>query len=264
MNLNLTKRRKIIITSFLLTIGLLSTQLVDFNLRFKFIGGLGVVAYILSLWSLWVGLNKTKAIVILILPAFYTLAVTSYYFVLPIRWLTRLPIAFIFGLSFYLLLLSQNIFNVASIRTIPLYRAASTAGFLFTWVTSLLFYNVIDSFNLSFWWNGILVFLVSWPLVLQILWSVEMHDFVPADVLIKSLIISLLLGEFAIAFSFWPPVVTIITTMWALELSAVLYILVGISLDDLRKRLNKREAGWYLGIGLFMLISFFLVTSWTG
>ena len=44
--LNLNKRQKIIITAVILTIGLLSTQLVDFNLRFRFIGGLAVLAYL--------------------------------------------------------------------------------------------------------------------------------------------------------------------------------------------------------------------------
>ena len=132
MNFNLTKRQKIIVTTVILTLGLLSTQLVDFNLRFRFIGGLGVLAYILSLWALWEGLNLTKAIVLMILPTFFTVAVSSFYFLLPVRWLTRLPVAFVFGLLFYLLLLSQNVFNVAAIRTIPLYRAASTAAFLFT------------------------------------------------------------------------------------------------------------------------------------
>lgn len=264
MNLGLTKRQKIIITSIILTIGLLSTQLVDFNLRFNFIVGLGFAAYILSVWALRDGLNFTKAVVLMILPTLFTLGFSSYYFVLPIRWLTRIPMAAFFGISFYLLLLAQNIFNVAAIRTIPLYRAASTATFLFTWVTALLFYNVIDSFNLLFIWNGVVVFLISLPLVIQSLWSVEMKDNVSVDVLIKSLIISLLVGEFALALSFWPPVTTLITTMWALQLSVVLFSFLGMILDDLRGKLSKREVRWYLAIGVSVLIASFLTTSWTG
>src|SRR5574337_501023 len=108
MKLNITKRQKIIITSAVLTIGLLSTQLVDFNLRFTFLAGLGLLAYLLSLWTLWEGINFTKAIVIMILPTFYTLAVASFYFLLPVRWLTRAPVALIFGLTTYLLILAQN------------------------------------------------------------------------------------------------------------------------------------------------------------
>ena len=138
MNLDISKRQKIVISSILITIGLLSTQLVNFNLRFHFIAGLGILAYVLSLWALWESLNLTKAIVLMILPTFFAVAVASFYFLLPVRWLTRLPVALFFGLLFYLLLLSQNVFNVAAIRTIPLYRAASTAAFLFTLLSNLI------------------------------------------------------------------------------------------------------------------------------
>ena len=77
MNLGFNKRQKIIVTSILLTIGLLSTQIVDFNLRFRFIAGLGVLSYLLSLWALWEGINPFKAFILLILPTLFTLAVAS-------------------------------------------------------------------------------------------------------------------------------------------------------------------------------------------
>src|SRR3989344_1729071 len=141
--MDLNKRQKIILASILVTFGLLSTQLVDFNLRFKFIAGLSILAGILSLWALREGLNLVKAAVLVILPIFFTAAVSSFYFLLPIRWLTRLPVAFSFGLMFYLLLLAQNVFNVAAIRTIPLYRAASTAAFLFALLSAFFIFNVI-------------------------------------------------------------------------------------------------------------------------
>src|SRR3972149_1448166 len=173
MNFVLNKRQKIVISSVILTIGLLSTQLVDFNLRFRFLAGLAVLSYALSLWSLWEGLNATKAFVLMILPTFFTVAVASFYFLLPVRWLTRLPVALLFGLTFYLLLLAQNVFNVASLRTIPLYRAASTASFLFTLLAAFFIYHVIFAFNLLFFWNGLLVALISFLLILQVLWSIQ-------------------------------------------------------------------------------------------
>ena len=150
MKLNLNKRQKIVISSVVLTLGLLSTQMVDFNLRFRFLAGLAVLAYTLSVWSLWDGLNATKAFVLLILPTLFATAVGSFYFLLPVRWLTRLPVAVVFGLTFYLLLLAQNVFNVASLRTIPLYRAASTASFLFTLLSAFFIYHVVFAFNLFF------------------------------------------------------------------------------------------------------------------
>ncbi len=260
MNFILNKRQKIIMTSCLLTLGLLSTQLVDFNLRFKFIAGLSILAYVLSLWSLWEGINFTKAIILMILPVFFTAAVASFYFLLSVRWLTRLSVAITFGLMFYLLLLAQNVFNVAAMRTIPLYRAASTAAFLFTLLSAFFIYNVVFAFNLLFIWNGVAVFLISFPLILQILWSISMDEVVSAAVFVQSLVLSFMLGELALSFSFWP----MPTTIWSLALSSSMYVSLGLSTNFLRGRGNKRVVLEYLGIGAIVLVVSFLTTSWGG
>ena len=260
MKLNLNKRHKIIISSALLTIGLLSTHLVDFNLRFRFLAGLAVFAYFSSLWSLWEGLNLTKAFILLILPTFFTVAVASFYFLLPVRWLTRLPVAFLFGLTFYLLLLAQNVFNVASLRTIPLYRAASTASFLFTLLSAFFIYHVIFAFNLLFLWNGVLVAAVSFPLILQVLWSIQMEDRITAAIVIQSFILSLILGELALSFSSWPSP----TTIWSLSLSSAMYVLLGLTTQRLRGRLSNRAVWEYMCIGAAVLLISFFTTSWIG
>lgn len=260
MNVSLTKRQKIIIASALLTIGLLSTQIVDFNLRFKFLTGLGIAAYILSIWALWEGINLTKAIILLILPTFYTLAVASFYFLLPVRWLTRAPVALVFGLTIYLLLLAQNVFNVAAIRTIPLYRAASTASFLFTILSAFFIYNVVYAFNLLFIFNGLAVLGFSFPLIVQNLWSLEMKDRVDTSILIQSFILSLVLGELALTFSFWP----MSNVIWSLSLSSALYVLLGLTTQMLRGKTTNRVVWEYIIIGGVVFIISFLATSWTG
>lgn len=256
----LTKRQKIIISSTILTIGLLSIQLVDFNLRFKFIAGLSVTALILSLWALWEGLNLTKALVLLILPVFFTIAVASFYFLLPVRWLTRLPVAFLFGLTFYLLLLAQNVFNVASIRTIPLYRAASTASFLFTLLSAFFIFNVIFAFNLLFLWNGLTVLLISFPLILQVLWTIEMEDKISGAIWVQSLVLSLSLAEVALSFSFWP----MPTTIWSLALSSAMYVLLGLTTQFLHGKDSRRVVWEYSAVGVAVLMVSFFATSWTG
>lgn len=260
MNLGLTKRQKIIISSVLVTFGLLSTQLVDFNLRFRFLAGLSVLTYLISLWALWEGLNKLKAILLLILPTLFTLAVASFYFLLPIRWLTRLPVALIFGSSFYLLMLSQNVFNVAAIRTIPLYRAASTVAFLFTLITAFFLFNVVSAFNLLFIWNAIIVFFISFPLCLHIIWSLEMEERLKLETISYSLIITLILAELSLALSFWP----MVTIIWSITLSSSMYVLLGLSTHYLKGRFDRRVVWEYLGIGLLLLCLAYLTTSWTG
>lgn len=268
LSISLNKRQKIIVTSITITFGLLSglltTRLViDLTLRFWFILGLGVLAYVLSLWSLWEGINRIKAMILLILPVFYTMAVASFYYVLPIRWFTRLPVALFFGLSFYLLLLAQNVFNVASIRTIPLYRAASTAGFVLTVFSALCLFSVIEALNLPYYWNGVGVAVISFPLILQILWSTKMEDFISPVIFAQSLILSLLLGELALALSFLPTQANIRSFAIASVLTSAMYVLVGITTHHLRERLGRREVWEYLGYGSVVWVITFIVTILT-
>lgn len=267
LDFNLTKRQKIITTSMVITLaqlsGLLSTRLViDVMLRFQFILGLGVIAYIFSFWALMPGINRTKAATLLILPTFYTMAVASFYYVLPLHWFTKLPMSLFFGLTFYLLLLAQNVFNVAAIRTIPLYRAASTASFVLTVFSGLCLYSVIEALNLSFYWNGIAVLVVSFPIILQLLWSTKMEDYISPLILVQSFVLSLLLAELAVAFSFWPTSVNIRSFAIASILASVMYVLVGITTHHLRERLGSREVWEYLAFGSIVWIMAFFLTMW--
>ncbi|MDD2823336.1 MAG: hypothetical protein PHQ59_04640 [Candidatus Daviesbacteria bacterium] len=257
--LSLGKRHKIIIVSIVLSFGLLSTQLVPFYLTYRFIAGLALLAFALSIWALWEGLNSLKAIVLMILPTAFTLAVASYYFLLPVRWLTRFPVAIAFGLVFYTLLLSQNVFNVASIRTIPLYRVASTTVFVLTLITAYMLFNVVFSLNLFFIWNGVAVFLISFPLILQVIWSLDMEG-LNSFILVWSAILALIVGEMALSLSFWP----IAKPMSSLIISTGLYVTLGIATHTLKDRLNRVDVWQFLGWGLGVFLIAVLTTSWTG
>lgn len=269
-----TKRQKIILTSLLVTLGLLSTQLINFNLRFRFLLMLGGFSFVLSFWALLEGftegaskkklpilsVNFSKAVVLLILPTFFTLAVASFYFLLPVRWLTRIPVAVGFGLIFYLLLLAQNIFSVAAIRTIPLYRAASTLSLVCTILTAFLIFVVVHSFNLLFIWNGIIIMILSFLLVLQMLWTIEMGDRPSKRLILQSFILALSLGEIALALSFWP----VNHIMWSLMLTASMYGLLGVITNVLRGKLTTRIGWEYVVVVIFFYLVAFLTTSWAG
>ncbi|KKR81269.1 MAG: hypothetical protein UU73_C0003G0167 [Candidatus Daviesbacteria bacterium GW2011_GWA1_41_61] len=259
MNFNLSKRHKIILTSIILSLGLLSTQLVPIYLTYKFIGGLTILAYLTSLWALWEGLDRLKAVVLMILPTLFTLAAASYYFLLPLSWWSRLPVAVLFGITFYTLLLSQNVFNVASMRTIPLYRVASTTVFVLTLITAYLLFNVIFSFNLIFIWNALLIFLLSFPLILHLIWSIEMEG-ITASILIYSLILAFLVAELGLALSFWP----ISKAMASLMLATTIFITLGITTHALRERLTRGIVWEYVGWGVLVFIIAAITTSWVG
>lgn len=255
----MNKRQKIIVTSTLLSGGLLATQLVPFYWSYQFLLGLTAFAYLLSLWSLWEGITKVKAVVLFILPTLFTLAVSSYYFLLPVNWFVRVPVALLFGLAFYSLLLSQNVFNVAAIRTIPLYRAASTVNFLFTLITAYLLSNVILAFNMLFIFNGVAIFCLILPLIIQVIWSIEMEG-VDSLIVWYSVVLALVGAEVSLALSFWP----ISKSMHSLIISTCLYVTLGLTTHSMRDRL-KRDFVWeYITAALIIFLVAFYTTSWAG
>lgn len=255
---NLSKREKIIITAIVLALGLLFSKFIPYVFRFHYVAAMTGSAYILSLWALWEGMNKLKAIILLILPTLFTLAVSAAYLLLLVWW-AKLIIVLGFGVLFYTLLLSQNIFNVSSARTIPLYRVASTVAFIITIFTATLLFNDIYSFNLLFIWNGIITFILAFILALQIFWSLEMES-LSKVVVVYSLVVALVVGEVAMAFSFWP-----VSKLWAsIAVAESLFIVLAVSLDSLREKLSRRVVWQYLGIGAVVFAATFIFTSWTG
>ncbi len=260
MNLSFNKRQKIIITSALLTIGLLSTQLVDFNLRFKFIAGLGVASYVLSLWSLWEGINLAKAVIVMILPVFYTLAVSSFYFLLPVRWLTRLPFAVVFGISVYLLMLTSNIYNVAAIRTIALLRAANAVGVLFSLISTFFLANVLFSLHLAFYWTMLGVAVIVMPLYLVGLWANELEDFISRRVFNYAAVFTYLTLQITLVFSFWP----IAPIFEALAVATIMYVLLALAQLDFAGKMKPRAVWEHLGVAGIVFLVIIFATRWGG
>lgn len=258
----LTKRQRIVLATLFVTVALMATQRVSVFEQQRYVIVVPLCAFVLSLWALWQGMNRVKLLMLLTLPVLYSLGVAVFIFLLQTdNFVIKFIADCVFGLTFYFLLLSENIFNVAAQRTIPLYRAASTAAFLFTIVTAISLFQIVHVLSLSFLYNGIIVALISFFLLLPMLWSIEMEHIQSRD-LLYSLILAVIVGEFALALSFWP--IPPDSLIWSVLLGTVLFILLGISLDIVRESLTKTWTYLYMGLGVFLLCVAFFTTHWSG
>lgn len=253
----MTKRLKMSLTALILSLGILGVQLLDIEARYQAIGLLAGLAYGLSAWAMFPDLKGIEWLTCLILPVLYPVAVALFYFLLPERLLSRVVILSIFGVGMYALLLTENIFNVASIRTIQLLRAAHAVGFLLSLVVAFFLWDTIFSFKLISWWNSLLVLVTSFPLVLQALWSVNLEDHLAEAVWQNSLGLSFVLATLALMISFWPVTITIAS----LFLVTALYVLLGLVQHRLSGRLFRKTIKEYLYVGAAVLtITYFLAT----
>lgn len=256
----ISKRQRFIITSFCLSAGLLVIQLSEVSWRYLAIGLLSILTYFMSAWALSEGLNGIEWLTVLILPTFFTAGVGLFYFLIPANWWVRLPVISLYGLGFYGLLLTENIFSVAAIRTIQLLRSAQTVGFLLTLATAFFLYNTILAYRLESWFNFFLVAVVSFFLVLQSLWYVDLEEKISAKIWFYSLALALVLAESSLAFSFWP----VNLTVGSLALITVLYLTLGLVQHHLRERLFQKTIKEYLYTGLAILLIIFFTTRWGG
>lgn len=252
------RREKFVISSILLSVGLWSLQLVSLEFRYLAVVVFTVVTYFVSGWSLSDDLQKFEWATILPSPTLYAASVALFYFLLPEGFVSRLFTLALFGIGMYALFLTSNILSVAKGRTIQLVHAAHAVGLLFTLVTSLLVTNTIFSLRLPFYFNALLVAISHAPLIGMSIWSVNLEQRVSKEVLSLTGILTLIMVELAIVFSFFP------LSVWnvALLLMAFLYIGLGLFHNYVRGVLFGNTLTEYSLVGAFTLVLFFFLFPW--
>lgn len=254
----MSKRRRFVLTSLLLSLGFIGIQFLNDQNRFWIIGALGLLTIILFIWSLWENLGKNTTLLTLVLPTVFTLGVGVFWFLLPISIYTRIPIVIFYGIGIYVLCLTMNIYSVATNRTIALLRAARGVGFVLTLVTSFLVFDAAISLKSQVYVLVPLVFSLSFPLYLQGYWAVNLDKTFSKELILISIVSSLVTSEIALALYFWP--VTVVTG--SLFLTVTFYMLMGLGQAKMEDRLFPATVREHLVVGAMVFIAMFLATHW--
>jgi len=257
----LSKRRKFVLISLILSFGIMLVQAVtDDLIRFIIIGVLAVLSVLLTMWSLREDLHKIAWLMAPILPTYFITSINLFYFLLPENIFVKIGLIILFAIGMYSLLLTENIFVVGALRSIQLLRAAQASGFVFTLFIAFLLFDTVFSFRLDPWINALLVFPISFPLILQGIWSATLDEKLEKPILWYSLILAWILTQGAFFISFWP--VTIVIA--SLFLVTILHVSLGIIQQALLDRLFPQTVREYLQIGILVMIIVFFVAKWGG
>lgn len=274
----MSKRTRFILVSGILTVCLWLTTLASVDYRFGLYLAISGLAYILAVWVLFDDLKGLEWITLMILPTMFTFGCGLFSNFLPmavprmfgrafqlessilLAGVFRIVYFMLFAVGMYGILLIENIFSVASIRTIQLFRAAKSVNFILTLVSSLFFYTAALSFKLPFWWVMIMVFGVSFILCFPSLWSVDLKNNLVKDAIRYSLAVSWVTSFTSGVLSFWP----VKAFMGGLMITSLLYGLLGIMEQRLSTRVYVESLVEYgVTVAIIMIIGFF-TTSWTG
>jgi hypothetical protein len=254
----MTKRRRFVITSILLSFGFVAIQFLTDQNRFWAIAVLGLATVVLFSWSLFEGLGRNMTLLALVLPTIFTLGVGTFWFLLPANIFARIPIVIFYGIGIYILCLTMNIFTVSTIRTIALLRAARGVGFVLSLITSFLVFDAILSLRSSIVYLLPYVLVIAFPLFFQGFWSVTLDKEFSKDVAITSAIATLIMGETAAVLFFWPVTVVV----GSLFLTVTFYILLGLGQSKIEGRLFSATVREHLIVGTLVFIAMFFATHW--
>lgn len=264
----MTKRQKFVFTSLSLALLMFGVKLSNFEFSnflfpYEVIVPLSAISALLTFWSLRESLRLDATLLSLSLPVFFTLGSGFFYLYLvrPGSFFESVPLVPVaYAVGMYAALLGANIYAVASLRTIALLRTAHAVGFLLTLVTAFFLFDALLSFNSYPWVNAFSALVISFPLILQNIWSIELTERVTANSLNFSAVLSLVIAELALMISFWPVTVTI----GSLFLTIILYVFLGLTQASLQGRLFQRTIREYVTVGVIVFIAVFLSARWGG
>lgn len=252
------KRRRFILSTIFATIAVTTATFFGFQNIIFVIPCLIFVVYFLTFFSILEDITEKEWLMLFLHPVLFTVALYLFYFFLPARWLTRLPFAILYSISFYAIILSQNIFNVGVDKSLQLFRAAFSVNFLFLTISTFMGFSLLMSFHQYFFINGVVSFLIVFPAVLQFLWSVNPTSHIELDVVKYALFVSIIVGEAATILSFVP----INPAMFALFLTALFYSLSGLFQAHLQKRLFREVVREYAFVLMFISGIVLLSLQW--
>lgn len=240
---------------FLITSGIL-TLLLIFQLETPpvfqpfIIGAIFIISYLLTAYVLSYDLAGIEYLTIMALPVLFTTAISATLHYFPnFSLLFNTILLAVYFLSLYLILLSENIFNVGRDKPIPLIKAASTVSFLTTLLTTFLLYTIIYKADIPVVLQWVGIFFTTFLLAIQSLWTISLGTAVSKELIAVSLFLALLQLELAVSVSFF----ALEAFFWALFLSTSFYVFLGTAFHYFKKSLTNKVFIEYLLIGIFVV-----------
>lgn len=234
----MSKRLTFVLVSLLLTAGLGAISLLSRDQQVLGVGALAALTLAASVFALRTDILGIAYLIAPSLPALFVLGIGFTLFFFPN--LSSLFKAFLLSFSFiflYIILLVQNIFNVALSRAIPLYRAAKTASFLLTLLAAFLLFTAIYKANLPLALQVAFVVILSSILGFQALWAQDINPNLDKKILFGALLLGFGVGEAALSLSFLP----LKSFFRAIALTTAIYIGLGIGQQYLKHKLSSRD-----------------------
>lgn len=242
------KRLRFVISSVFLTALVLVSTFFSFDYVWLFVPIFVLLSYFFTYFSLLEEVEKIEWVTLFIMPVIFTVVCYSFYFLFPVRWLTRVPYLFIYAVSMYALFLTSNIFNVGVEKSLRLYKAAFSVNYFYQTFLIFLSSNILFSLREYFIVNAVGVGVVSFVLAMQLFWTIKLDLELSTEVRNHALFVGLLMAETALILSFLP----LQGSVLSLILASTYYSLGGLTSAHLDSRLFRSTIREYVIVLIFV------------
>lgn len=222
--------------------------------------GFLVLAFWLSLGMAFEG-DLGNRVMFVLLPVSFFIGYGLFTVLLPFSVIGSLVVSLVFGATVYVMLLVENVFSVAiDFKTVPLYRAAYTVGFILMLITAFFLFDSILSYRSSFWLNASMSALVAGVLSTFHGWTVVIGEksSEPVNRVWTVVVPSIILAELSGIISFWPVGIF----RGSVYLVFALYLVSSLLQADIRQRLFRPVWVGLVWTGISVLMAIVLVTNW--
>jgi hypothetical protein len=253
----ISKRQRFISISIILWIVIITIYQLS-NLGAISIFFLILITYILTYLAIREDISGIEYLTLFIIPISYTLGTLLFLQTLPDRKLYRYPILISYPIVMYVIYLTNNIFNVAAIRTIQLLRAARAVSYLLTLTTLFFIISYLNSQQFDVFSNICLQLITVFLITLQFYWTFELREGVGKKTLIYTSAVTLLMLQLITLFKLTP----ITPAFSSLIVLTFYYVILGISTHYLEKKLSTRITVEYIIIAILVSGLIFTTIGW--
>lgn len=254
-SLKIEKRVRFVISALVLSLLLLISTFFFFDKAIFFIPLFILVTYFLTYFSILEGIDKSEWIMLFLIPVIFSVAFYLFYFLFPVRWLTRLPFIAIYIVAIYAVLLTSNIFNVGVEKSLQLYRAAFSVNYFLQTIIIFLIANILFSARENFLMNAVLIGASVFPVSFQLYWTIKLNLELERDLFLYAFFTAFALAQIVLVLSFIP----FKPSIMALVATASYYSISGLVTAFIDTRLFKQTVREYI-IVLGIVVAIALLT----
>ncbi|PJE63414.1 hypothetical protein COU89_03520 [Candidatus Roizmanbacteria bacterium CG10_big_fil_rev_8_21_14_0_10_45_7] len=211
---------------------------------------LAVLTYVSVFFGILEDVERLEWIQLFILPVYFVVAALFFYYLLPVRLLTRIPFTIITFVCLYAIFLSENIFNVGVERSLPLYRAAYSVINFIMLVVFLMVFTLLYSFSFNLYMNALTGTIIVFPLVFHGMWIANPMEVVEERIWKYAAVLTFLLGFGILIGSFLP----LRTNVYAILTVAMSYFLIGIAQEIIQETAYRSRVREYITVYAVLLV----------